>query len=481
MTTITAENTATATVEATATPASRRWLAFAAVLAASVMDLLDSTITQVAGPTIRDDLGGSYAVLEWVTAAYTLAMAAGLLTGGRLGDVFGRKRVLLTGMAGFVVASAACSLAANPGELIGARAVQGLAAAIMLPQVFGLIRDLFAEHEMGKAFGVFGPVMGLSAMLGPIVSGGLIALNLAGTSWRMIFAVNVPVGLAALVIGARLLPNGDSTKARLNGTSAIIAAIGMFALVYPLAEGHFLGYPTWLLALLATSVPVLAGFARSQVRIRNRGGAPLVEPGIFSSGGYLAGVAFSLVFCASMGGIVLIFNVFLQSGLGYSAWHSAITTAPWALGAFAGSAASGMTMARYGRKVIHVGLIVETIGLLAIYGVLRAAGSGVGTVDLLAPMIVGGAGMGAVFVPLFDIVMVSVSPRHMGSASGVLQSVNSLGMTVGVAGLGAVFFAIAGPRFAGSVSAAEWTALAAVGLLATAFALAFRLPLHARS
>ena len=183
-------------------------MAFGAVITAAVMDLLDSTIAQVAAPTIRRELGGSYAVIEWVTAAYALAMAVGLLTGGRLGDIYGRRRVLLTGMAGFVVASAACAAAQSAGELIAARAAQGLLGAIMLPQVFGLIRDLFQAHEMGKAFGVYGPVMGLSAMLGPIASGGLISASVFGTGWRMIFLVNVPVGLAALLLGARTLPAG---------------------------------------------------------------------------------------------------------------------------------------------------------------------------------------------------------------------------------------------------------------------------------
>src|ERR1700719_2185695 len=183
-----------------------RWLAFAVVIAAAVMDLLDSTITQVAAPAIRRELGGSYAVIEWVTAAYALAMAAGLLTGGRLGDLFGRRRMLLIGMAGFVAASALCAAAGSAGELIAARAAQGALGAIMLPQVFGLIRDLFAEREMGRAFGVYGPVMGLSAMVGPIAAGGLISADVLGAGWRMIFLVNVPIGLAALVLGARLLP-----------------------------------------------------------------------------------------------------------------------------------------------------------------------------------------------------------------------------------------------------------------------------------
>ena len=153
---------------------------------------------------------------------------------------------------------------------------------------------------------------------------------------------------------------------------------------------------------------------------------------------------FSVVFVGSLGGIVMIFNVFLQNGLGFTPWHSALTTAPWAAGAFVGSAAGGIAMSKLGRRVLHAGLVVEAAGLLAIYAVLRGAGGGVSTVDLLAPMVVGGIGMGMVFVPLFDIVMASVRPQEMGSASGVLNTVNSLGMSLGIAGIGAIFFALAG-------------------------------------
>ena len=423
------------------------------VITAAVMDLLDSTITQVAAPTIRRELGGSYAVIEWVTAAYALAMAVGLLTGGRLGDIFGRRRMLLTGMAGFVAASAACAAAGTAGELIAARAAAGLLGAIMLPQVFGLIRDLFAAHEMGKAFGVYGPVMGLSAMLGPIASGGLISANVFGTGWRMIFAVNVPVGLAALALGARLLPAGAGSgsgfgwggarRGKLDLPGAVLAGAAMFLLVFPLAQGHSLGWPAWLYAMLAASVLALASFGWYQVRRQRAGRDPLVEPSLFRHGPYHAGLVFSIVFTGSLGGIVMIFNVFLQNGLGFSPWHSAITTAPWAAGAFIGSAAGGIAMSRFGRRVLHAGLVTEAAGLLAIYAVLRTAGGGVSTVDLLAPMVAGGIGMGMVFVPLFDIVMAGVRPHEMGSASGVLQTVNSLGMSLGIAGIGAIFFALA--------------------------------------
>ncbi len=469
-----------------------RWVAFGTVITAAVMDLLDSTIAQVAAPTIRRELGGSYAVIEWVTAAYALAMAVGLLTGGRLGDIFGRRRMLLTGMAGFVVASAACAAAGTAGELIAARAVAGLFGAIMLPQVFGLIRDLFAAHEMGKAFGVYGPVMGLSAMLGPIASGGLISADVFGTGWRMIFAVNVPVGLIALVLGARLLPagskpqgagSGGARRGRLDLPGALLAGAAMFLLVFPLAQGHSLGWPSWLYGMLAGSVLALAGFGWYQIRRQRAGRDPLVEPSLFRHGPYRAGIVFSIVFTGSLGGIVMIFNVFLQNGLGFTPWHSAISTAPWAAGAFIGSAAGGIAMSKLGRRVLHAGLVIEAAGLLAITVVLRTAGGGVSTVDLLAPMVVGGIGMGMVFVPLFDIVMAGVRPREMGSASGILQTVNSLGMSLGIAGIGAIFFALAGGH-GGHVPvylhAAEWTALATAGLLACSFAVAFGLPRRAR-
>jgi EmrB/QacA subfamily drug resistance transporter len=469
-----------------------RWVAFGTVITAAVMDLLDSTIAQVAAPTIRRELGGSYAVIEWVTAAYALAMAVGLLTGGRLGDIFGRRRMLLTGMAGFVLASAACAAAQNAAELIGARAVQGLLGAVMLPQVFGLIRDMFEAHEMGKAFGVYGPVMGLSAMLGPIASGGLISLNLFGTGWRAIFAVNVPVGLAALALGGPATGDGIGQgsgpgrvrRARLDLPGAALAAAGMFGLVFPLAQGHSLGWPAWSFAMMAGAGLVLAGFGWYQVRRQRAGRDPLVEPSVFRNRPYRAGIVFSVVFTGSLGGIVMIFNVFLQNGLGFSPWHSAVTTAPWAAGAFVGSAVGGITMARLGRRVLHAGLIVETAGLLGIYAVLRGAGPQITTLDLLAPMIVGGIGMGMVFVPLFDIVMAGVRPQEMGSASGVLQTVNSLGMSLGIAGIGAIFFALIGghgqhvPLY---LHAAEWTALATTALLAGSFAVGFGLPRKARS
>jgi hypothetical protein len=304
--------------------------------------------------------------------------------------------------------------------------------------------------------------------------------------------VNVPVGLVALVLGSRVLPAGapslgaggsESRRARLDLPGAVLAGAAMFGLVFPLAQGHALGWPAWLFGMFGASVLVLAGFAAYQVRRQRAGRASLVETSVFKHSAYRAGLVFSIVFIGSLGGIVMIFNVFLQNGLGFTPWHSAVTTAPWAAGAFVGSAVGGIAMTKLGRKVLHAGLVVEAAGLLAIYAVLRGAGGGVSTADLLAPMIVGGIGMGMVFVPLFDIVMAGVRPQEMGSASGVLSTVNSLGMSLGIAGIGAIFFALAsgpGAHVTTYLSAAQWTALATAGLLVCSFAVAFGLPKRAR-
>ncbi|HWH21591.1 MAG TPA: MFS transporter, partial [Solirubrobacterales bacterium] len=236
------------------------WLGFIVVLAASVMDLLDSTIAQTAAPAIRRDLGGSYAAIEWISAAYTLAMAVTLMLGSRLGDVLGRRRVLLAGIAGFVVASVLCALAPTPTTLIGARALQGAVAALMVPQGFGLIRELFGDEGQQKAFGVFGPVMGLAAIAGPLVGGALVNLNLLGTGWRAIFLVNVPLGIAAIAAGRRFLPKtAPATPGlRLDAPSVTLAMVGGFALVYPLIQGREHGWPAWSFALLAAGVVTLA-------------------------------------------------------------------------------------------------------------------------------------------------------------------------------------------------------------------------------
>ncbi len=428
----------------------------------------DATVAQVAGPVIRRELGGSLADLQWMTAAYTLAMAVMLLTGGRLGDMFGRRRMLLIGAGGFTLASIAVAAAPSMAVLIGARTLQGAFGAVMLPQVFGLIRELFPPQELGKVWGVFGPIAGLSAILGPVLAGLLI--HAAG--WRAIFLVNVPVGAFVLIAGARLLPETAAVKARIDVRGFAVGGIGMALLVYPLVQGRELGWPAWSKLMLLASLPVLALFAYSQVALKRAGGTPLVEPSVFTKRSYVSGVVFAMVFLGLMGGLTLTLTVLLQLGLGYSPIHASLTTAPYAFGGFVGSAAGGILLARLGRTILQAGLVVKGAGVLALYVALHDAS--LGTADFIAPLFVAGIGMGMVFVPLFDIVLGGVEDHEVGSASGVLQAMQQLGMSLGIAGIGTLLFGLLDTR--DSVSAAQVTTLVVVALIAAASALAFLLP-----
>ncbi|MCO6005555.1 MFS transporter [Actinoallomurus purpureus] len=434
--------------EKTAAPYRWRWLAFSAVLASSVMDLLDSTVINTAAPAIRASLGGSYATLQWMAAGYTMALAVMLLIGGRLGDMFGRKRMLLVGVAGFTVASVACATAASPTMLIVSRVLQGTFGAVMLPQGFGLIRDLFPPEEMKKAWTAFGPVMGLSAVLGPIIGGTLIHADLFGTGWRMIFLVNVPIGAFALTVAARFLPATPPAvrSARLDLPGIALAASGTFMLIFPLVQGRELGWPTWIKALLACSLPVLTLFAAYQVRRKRTGATPLIEPGVFTRRSYTSGVLFAIAFTGAMGGTLLTLGIFMQVGLGYSPLRASLTTAPWAFGAMVGSAASGMLMVKLGRTLLHIGLVGMGAGLAVLYAVFEYAGPGVTSVDFLVPLLIGGVGMGMIFVPLFDIILGEVTDHEVGSASSTLQAVQQLGMSLGVAVIGTVFFGLLGAQ-----------------------------------
>jgi EmrB/QacA subfamily drug resistance transporter len=455
----------------------RRWLGLFAILAATIMNLLDSSVVNVAAPAIRADLGGSYAALQWTAASYTLAMAVGLLTAGRLGDMFGRRRMLLIGVAGFMVASLLCALAASPEMLIGARLLQGLFGAAMIPQGFGLIRDLFPPQEIGKAFGTFGPIIGLSTILGPVVAGVLVNADIAGTGWRMVFGINLPLGAFALIAGLKALPaSSGSGDRRLDGTGALLGALGMALVVYPLVQGRELGWPLWTVAMLVTAVPVFAVFARRQLRLARDNGSPLVQLSVFGKRSYTSGVGFIIVFFGAIAGFSLTVGMFLQLGLGYTAVHASLTMAAWAIGAFVGSGFAAATGNKLGRRILHIGLSLMAVGIAGVYLVLRITGTELSSWDLTVPLLLFGVGMGMIFVPLFGIIMGDIADHEVGSASGMLESLQQLGATLGVAVLGTIFFGVMGATAVGALAGAETVALITLALTAAAFALAYLLP-----
>ncbi|MGK5680461.1 MFS transporter [Actinoplanes sp. URMC 104] len=481
------------------TPYRYRWVALFVILSVEVMDLLDALVTTIAGPAVRHELGGSYSLIQWLGAAYTLAMAIGLLTGGRLGDIFGRRRMFLIGAAGFTLASLACGLAQTPGQLVAGRAVQGLFGAVMLPQGLGMIKQMFSPAEQAKAFGAFGPVMGLSSVGGPILAGWLVDADFLGSGWRMIFLINLPLGLFAVIGALRFLPEFRSERApRLDWLGVLLAAAGAFLLLYPLVQGRELGWPVWCFALLAGGVVVFGLFAVLERRRERRGLDPLVTPSLFRKRAFSGGLVVGLVFFAALIGTGLVFTLYLQVGLGYSPLEAGLTTLPQALGTVAGFVAAGSGLSeRLGRKLLLIGTVVMMAGTAGFMLTLWLAGASI-TPWLLIPALAAiGAGMGLAMAPFFNIVLAGVDDEETGSASGALTSVQQLGGAFGLAVLGTIFFAlapddpVAGLRdcapqdsclaaYAGFQDATVATTGVSLLLLGVAFGLSFLLPRRAR-
>lgn len=460
------------------TPYKWRWVALFVILAAEVMDLLDSLITNIAAPSIRADLGGGDTTIQWLGAAYTLAMAVGLITGGRLGDIYGRKRMYLIGAVGFTIGSVACALAQDPGTLVAARVFQGLLGAVMLPQGLGILKDIFDDEEQAKAFGMFGPIMGLSTVGGPILAGWLIDADYFGTGWRMIFLINIPLGLLAIVGGVLFLPEWKSARAvRLDLVGALLASVGSALIIFPLVQGREHGWPAWAFALMAGSVAVFGFFAWFEARKSRSGGDPLVEPSLFRKRGFSGGMVLGLVFFSAMTGFWLTFSLYTQIGLHYSPLKAGLAGIPSSLGmVIAFIAAQGLM--KFGRKVMHGGVIAMALGVGGVILTLQRAGVDVTPWQLAPALTVTGLGMGFVMAPFFDTVLASVDPHETGSASGTLTSIQQLGAALGTAVLGTVFFEqVKSHSF---LHAEQLTLWVEIGMLVLVFATVYLLPKHAR-
>ncbi len=412
------------------------------VLAAECMDLLDGTIVNVAAPTIRHDLHSSASALEWIIGGYALAFAVGLITGGRLGDIYGRRRLFVIGAVGFVAASVACAFAVSSDMLIACRMAQGLSAALLIPQGLGIVRDVFAPGEQGPAFAVFGPVIGLSAVLGPIIGGALIAADAFGSGWRLIFFVNLPLGLIAAIGAARVMPESHAPRPpRLDLVGTVLCGLGMGLLVYPLIQGREAGWPLWTYLMIAGSVVAFLALAVWSRRVRRAGGDPLVEASIFSHRAYTAGIAGIVVFFAGMIGMLLVLTLFLQFGERFSAIHAGVTLAPFAFGTALGATLAGtMLIPRLGRTVLQIGAVLMAAGYWWVHQVIAAHGLHTGSPMLIAPQLLVGSGIGMLVAPLFDFILASVTDHEVGSASGVLNAFQQLAGAVGVAAIGTIFF-----------------------------------------
>ncbi len=352
-----------------------RWPALFVILAAEVMDLLDALITSIAGPTIVRDLGGGETLIQWLAAGYTIAMASGLLIGGRLGDIYGRRRMFMVGMAGFTLMSLACALAQSPEMLIVFRVLQGLVGAVMLPQGLGMIKEMFPPDEIAGAFGAFGPIMGLSAVGGPILAGWLVDADLFGWGWRTIFAINIPIGVIALLVGARVLPpSRPNPSVRIDLTSAAIASGAMVLLIYPLIQGREHGWPLWSYLMIAGGAAMFALLAVVERRRDRAGLSTLVTPSLFGKKAFTSGLATGMAFFGALLGMSIVFTLFVQFGLGYSPFKAGMAGIAQAAGMVVGFVVAQPLNVRLGRTLMHVGEALTAVGFAGFVLTLQLGG-----------------------------------------------------------------------------------------------------------
>ncbi|WP_410604303.1 MFS transporter [Amycolatopsis sp. lyj-90] len=418
------------------------WWLLATVLVVELMDLLDSTIVNVAGPSLERSLGTSPVGLQWVIGGYALTLGAGLVLGGRLGDRYGRRPMFLFGLVAFTLASLLCAIAPSAGLLIAFRLVQGVAGAMMLPQGLGILRDNLAPRDLTKALAVFGPVLGLGGVLGPVLGGALVDWDLFGLGWRLVFLVNVPVGLVALVLARRLVPRGTGTPGlRVDIAGAVLVAAASALLVLPLNEGQAAGWPLWTWLSLTVAALGYVAFALWQRRIARFGRAPLVTPALFGKPAFTVGLAAVALFFGGMIGTQLVLTFFLQIGQGFTAGEAGLGNLPVALGtAVGGGISGGLLAAKLGRTVLQTGAVVQLAGVAWLW--ISLSGTGEFTIWRIVPGgVVAGIGAGIVIAAVFNTVLGAVADDEVGSASGVLTAVQAIGGSVGVAVFSTVFFA----------------------------------------
>ena len=424
-----------------------RSIALICLFLASFMELLDATIVNVALPDIERALGADNAELQWMVASYTLALAVGLITGSRLGDIYGRKKIFIIGLVAFTVASVLCGAAMNPEMLIASRALQGFASAAMIPQVLSSLQVMYKPSERAGAMAGFSALAGVAAVSGPIVGAVLTDANIFGWGWRTIFFVNIPVGIFAVICAVKFVPESKApVRHRLDLSGVVILAVGMLAILYPLTMGREENWPAWTFVSMALGVLVLACFVLLQHREEQRGGEPLVAVSLFKSRPFAAGIAMMFLFFTPINGFFLIQTLFLQLGLDYPILKAGLTMVPFSLMVPILAGISAAILARkIGRVVLQLGPLVVAAGFVVLILTVQAVGGTVSPWHLLAGLALSGAGFGMVVAPVGIFVLSEVPTNLAGSASGLFNTTSQLAGALGVAIIGTIFFdALAG-------------------------------------
>jgi len=422
-------------------PDPRRWKALGVCLIAGFMTLLDVSIVNVALPSIETGLGAGANALQWIVSGYALTLGLLLVPAGRLGDARGRRPAFMTGIALFVLASAACGLAPTTLVLVLARLLQGFAGGLITPQVSGLIQDLFRGAERGKAFGWFGTTIGVSTAVGPLLGGAIIALFGTEHGWRYVFFVNLPVGVLALVLARRYIPHTprpEGARQDLDPVGVVLLGAAVLCLLLPFIEQQTWHSPLRLLLFPLAAVLAVAWFLHERRYGRTR--EPVVNLELFRVRSYPLGAALGMLYFAGFTGVFFTYTQYLQDGLHYAAWQAGLAATPFALGTALTAALGSQAVTRLGRPLIAGGLLLVLVGLSASYvAVLLVPGRGVGWA-VAAPFLLAGLGSGLVISPNQTLTLSAVPVERGGSAGGVLQTGQRIGSAAGIALTGSVFY-----------------------------------------
>lgn len=411
------------------------WRPLCVVLAGTFMTFLDFFIVNVALPSIETELHTGPDALQLVITGYGLAFAVGMISGGRLGDLYGRRRILSIGLVLFTLASAVCGFAPNSAVLVIARIVQGGAGALVTPQVLATVSTIYTGAARGRAFAAYGFAMGIAGVLGQLIGGLLIFADLAGCGWRGVFLINVPVGIAALA-AVRLIPETRGARARLDGAGTALLTLALLALVFPLVEGREHGWPEWTWLSFALVPVLLAIFLTQQARRSRLGAVPLVSLDLFSHRRFTVGSLVGMTFGLVPPAFFFVLALYLQQGRGYSTLFSGVVFAAVGVGYFAAMLLAQAATARLGRQVLTVGAAAVAAGCLVLADVLGAASS----LALVPALALVGFGIGLVLVPLSAEVLSDIPPDDAGAAAGVLATGQQVGGALGVAIIGVIFF-----------------------------------------
>ena len=444
-----------------------RGVATTVLMVATFMDLMDSTITNVALPTIGKNLGATPEQLEWTVAGYVIAFATLLITGGRLGDIFGHRRIFVIGIVGFTLASLGAALSQTGDLLVTCRVLQGGFAGIMMPQVLSSVQVMFAPEERAPVLGIIGSLSALGAVGGLILGGWLITADLLGMGWRSIFLVNVPIGIVLVVAALLFVPRSRSEHPlRPDLVGVLLGGLGVFLVVFPLTDGRAAGWAWWIWAMLITSPFVIAAFVWQQGRMLKAHKAPLLPLPLFHDRGFASGQLVQVLSSIGNGGYVLILLYYVQSALGFTALAAGLTLLPFALGSMAAAPLAILATKRIGKWAVLLGGLVQAAALTWVMWTIWTAGAALTGWDVTAPLTLVGAGMMTLIMPLTSITLESVPTPDAGAASGTLTTFGQIGMVLGVALAGSVFFGIlqdtADARDA--VTTALWVPIVAYGL-----------------